>query len=211
MEQLSYLQKYYKIGDSLNLNIQFSAWFSKTVDNGDGTSTAYSYMTLIPLSDRNVTLTGFSSDTEGTKTVTLSYGGKTTTFDVIVYKPDPVLTKIEYSKGIKKNYVLYEEDLEINEGELIATYSDGSTETISLDNSDVSILDFDNTKEGDQEIHITYNGMETSTTVKVSSASDEITDEEEDSTIDRGPIQKVEVVQDHGKIIYYTKRGYSAW
>ena len=75
-------------------------------------------------------VTGFESETAGTKTLTITYQEKTTTFDVTV--SEVTLTKIEWkTEPTKKNYSVGE-SLDVTGGVITATYSDNSTKDIDV-------------------------------------------------------------------------------
>ncbi len=75
-------------------------------------------------------VTGFDSETAGTKTLTITYQEKTTTFDVTV--SEVTLTKIEWkTEPTKKNYSVGE-SLDVTGGVITATYSDNSTKDIDV-------------------------------------------------------------------------------
>lgn len=75
-------------------------------------------------------VTGFDSETAGTKTLTITYQEKTTTFDVTV--SEVTLTKIEWkAEPTKKSYSVGE-SLDVTGGVITATYSDNSTKDITV-------------------------------------------------------------------------------
>ena len=127
----------------LTLNARYSDGSVKTVTTGFAVS-------------------GFSSVTAGMKTLTISYGGKTTTLDVnvkavvltgITVKTLP--TKTEYRTG---------ESLNTAGLTLAATYSDGSTKII---NSGFAVSGFSSKTTGAKTVTVTYEGITTTFTVIV--------------------------------------------
>ncbi len=75
-------------------------------------------------------VTGFDSETAGTKTLTITYQEKTTTFDITV--SEVTLTKIEWkAEPTKKSYSVGE-SLDVTGGVITATYSDNSTKDITV-------------------------------------------------------------------------------
>ena len=75
-------------------------------------------------------VTGFDSETAGTKTLTITYQEKTTTFDITV--SEVTLTKIEWkAEPTKKSYSVGE-SLDVTGGGITATYSDNSTKDITV-------------------------------------------------------------------------------
>lgn len=184
----------YRVGESLNLTggkIQVKS--IKTV--GSNTEAVYE---VIDMTSTGVTVSGFSSTEVGEKTLTVAYKQKTATFTVAVTQTEAKLSTIEVSKlPKKKQYIQYQENLNVEGGELTATYTDGTTKTVALTNEEVIILDFDNTQLGEQQIHVIYKGLEASFPVTIYSPT-EPGDEEDEN----GPIQSVEIVHDPIKVNY---------
>ncbi|MBQ9679945.1 MAG: bacterial Ig-like domain-containing protein [Ruminococcus sp.] len=112
---------------------------------------------------------GYSSTTAGYKTVTVSYGGKTTTFKVTVRKKS--LTKIYVSKLPLKTEYFVDEALDTTGLELKADYDDGSTETIT---SGFITSGFNSTTAGTKTVTVAYGSKTASFKVKVSEATSAI-------------------------------------
>ena len=109
-----------------------------------------------------ITCTGFSSEAVGSKTVTASYDGKTTTFNVdieavklvsIAVKTNP--TKMSYYQG---------DALDSTGLTLTGTYNNGKTETIT---TDFTCSALDSSSAGQKTITVTYQGLTTTFTVTV--------------------------------------------
>ena len=109
-----------------------------------------------------ITCTGFSSDAIGSKTVTASYGGKSTTFNVdieavklvsIAVKTNP--TKMSYYQG---------EALDSTGLTLTATYNNGKMETVT---TGFTCSALDSSSAGQKTITVTYQGLTTTFTVTV--------------------------------------------
>ena len=109
-----------------------------------------------------ITCTGFSSDAVGSKTVTASYGGKSTTFNVdieavklvsIAVKTNP--TKMSYYQG---------EALDSTGLTLTATYNNGKTETVT---TGFTCSALDSSSAGQKTITVTYQGLTTTFSVTV--------------------------------------------
>ena len=185
----------YIIGEALDLSRgKIKLKYYRTA--GTAVSTSYE---IIDMNRNDVSVTGFSSSTEGTKTLTVTYSNKSTTFNVEVSKKDPKLVRIEVTKMPKKRrYVQYQEDLNPSEGSLTLIYSDNTTSVIDLIDDSVDILDFDNTVLGEQQIKVVYGGLETSFPVTVY----DIEDESDDTDDENGPITKVEAIQGLSKVDY---------
>ncbi|HJI47406.1 MAG TPA: bacterial Ig-like domain-containing protein [Oscillospiraceae bacterium] len=109
-----------------------------------------------------ITCTGFSSEAVGSKTVTASYGGKSTTFNVdieavklvsIAVKTNP--TKMSYYQG---------DALDSTGLTLTETYNNGKTETIT---TGFTCSALDSSSAGQKTITVTYQGLTTTFTVTV--------------------------------------------
>ncbi len=109
-----------------------------------------------------ITCTGFSSAAAGSKSVTASYGGKSTTFSVdieevklvsIAVKTNP--TKISYYQG---------DSLDSTGLTLTATYNNGNTETVT---SGFTCSALDSSSAGQKTITVTYQGLTTTFNVTV--------------------------------------------
>ena len=109
-----------------------------------------------------ITCTGFSSEAVGSKTVTASYGGKSTTFNVdieavklvsIAVKTNP--TKMSYYQG---------DALDSTGLTLTGTYNNGKTETIT---TGFTCSALDSSSAGQKTITVTYQGLTTTFTVTV--------------------------------------------
>ena len=138
---------YYK-GDTLN-----TAGLSLTVQNSNGsTSTVTSGFTCSPT----------KLSTTGTQTITVTYGGKTTTFTVTV---NPLSVK-SISVKTKPSKVNYSVGDTLNTAGLVlnVTYSNGTTGTVS---SGFTCSPASLTKAGTQTITVTYGGKTTTFTVNV--------------------------------------------
>ena len=109
-----------------------------------------------------ITCTGFSSAAAGSKTITASYGGKSTTFNVdieavklvsIAVKTNP--TKMSYYQG---------DALDSTGLTLTATYNNGKTETVT---TGFTCSALDSSSAGQKTITVTYQGLTTTFTVTV--------------------------------------------
>ena len=79
----------YNINEPLN-----TAGMAVTAYYSDGSSET------VPSGNGGYTTSGFSSTTAGSKTVTVTYKGKTTSFTVMVVNPDPTVTPVTSWKGL---------------------------------------------------------------------------------------------------------------
>ena len=108
------------------------------------------------------TASGFSSATAGSKTVTVTYNGKSATFTVTV--KTPTITGIVIKTQPTKTEYWIGEELDTTGLTLTATYSDGSTQTVS---SGFTTSGFSNTTAGSKTVTVTYNGKTATFTVTV--------------------------------------------
>ena len=139
--------KYY-VGDTFD---QTGLTLTATYNNGKTETVA-----------TGITCTGFSSDAAGSKTITASYGGKSTTFNVdieavklvsIAVKTNP--TKVSYYQG---------ECLDSTGLTLTGTYNNGKTETIA---TGFTCSALDSSSAGTKTITVTYQGLTTTFNVTV--------------------------------------------
>ena len=106
-------------------------------------------------------ITGFDSENVGKQTVTVSYRGKSATFEVNVSEKKVVDVEFEFPNDIK---IIQGEDLDLSSGKVILTYSDGRQQTIK---KGYAFTGFDKTKVGKQNITITYRDFSTALEVAV--------------------------------------------
>ena len=106
-------------------------------------------------------ITGFDSENVGKQTVTVSYRGKSATFEVNVSEKKVVDAEFEFPNDIK---IIQGEDLDLSSGKVILTYSDGSQQTIK---KGYAVTGFDKTKVGKQNITIIYRDFSTALEVAV--------------------------------------------
>ena len=128
----------------------------------------------IPMTDKDVQVSGYDKTKEGAQTITITYQGFKQTFQVTVNKktvqtPQEVkLEKVEIkTTPTKLEYIKDEENLDLTGGILKLTYSDKTTKEVLMTNKDVQVSGYDKTKEGTQTITITYQGFKQTFTVKV--------------------------------------------
>lgn len=107
-------------------------------------------------------LTGFNTSTVGTKTVTITYEGFTTTYIINVVEP-VVIKSIEIFTSPKKSYKIGESFVE--QGMIQATYSDNSQLLIPI-TSDL-LTGFDTSIVGTKTVTIIYEGVTTTYDITV--------------------------------------------
>ena len=109
-------------------------------------------------------LSGFDSETEGSKTVTVSYRGFTDDFTVQVQKK-PVITEIKITQQPYKTVYDLGEELDVTGLTVKAVYDNGTEETVSL--SDCTVTGFDSETEGVKTVMVSYQGKTAQFTVEV--------------------------------------------
>ena len=104
----------------------------------------------------DVTPSGYNPKKLGTQTITLTYSGKTTTFNVEVK---------DYVKGYKlvapkKNVYKINEELDLTDGKVVEQMASGiDGQEIPLTDSSVRVSTLDTTTEGTKEVEVEYNGF----------------------------------------------------
>ena len=103
--------------------------------------------------------TGFSSAVPGTVSVTVSYAGKTATFNVTIGTSSAALTGIAIKTAPSKTVYTYKKDasLDLTGLEVVATYSDSSTAPVDL--SACTISGYSAKPAGTKTITVTYEGL----------------------------------------------------
>ena len=184
----------YHIGDELELaGGKIRVKYNKTI--GGNTSIEYE---IIDMTNNSVTTSGFSSSEEGNQTITVSYQGKNTSFSIQVSKIETKIKKIEITKlPKKKRYIQNQEFLALTGARLTIYYLDNSTEEVELPNEEANVLEFDNTKIGEQEIIVVYRGLETTFPITIYEEGSEVEEDEPDS-----PIESIEILEGPSKKYY---------
>ena len=117
-------------------------------------------------------ISGFDSSNAGTKTITVTYGGATATYDVNV--KEIALESIVITAPTKKDYMIGE-SLDLTGGSLKATYNNGTIEEVPLTAAGVAISGFDSSKTSLQTITVTYGGETATFDVTVNSREYKVT------------------------------------
>ena len=116
---------------------------------------------IVAVSDSMVS--GFNSSTTGTKTITVTYEGKTATFTITVVAKS--ITSIAVTtKPTKTSYVVGQ-SLDVTGGKITAYYNDGSSSVVNMTASMVS--GFNSSTTGTKTLTVTYNGKTATFTVTV--------------------------------------------
>ncbi len=109
-------------------------------------------------------ITGFDNTKVGPQTLTVTYKGKITTFEVEIVAKS--LESIQVSTPPSKLKYLEEKDkLDVTGGTLTLTYNNGATEVINL--TPDMVTGFDNTQVGLQTLTVTYKGKITTFEVEI--------------------------------------------
>ena len=120
-----------------------------TVSYEDGTTTE------IDMTSELVETTGYNSSSLGSQTITVSYAGYTTTFDIIVKNEvtgisiKDLPSKMTYVKG---------ENIDLSDGVLVVTYEDGTNAEVPMTANEIEVIGFDSSSEGTQTVTISYAG-----------------------------------------------------
>lgn len=112
----------------------------------------------------NWKISGYNKNKVGKQTITVTYQGKRTTFEVTVTAK--VLTGIQISKQPNKLTYMQGESLNTAGLELTLTFNNGTTQKVT---SGFTTSDYDKNKTGKQTITVTYGGKTATFTVTVSS------------------------------------------
>lgn len=120
---------------------------------------------LISMTSDEVSVSGFNNEILGKQKLTVKYFNVESTFEVeIINKTIKSIEVIEKPFIIKYNL---EDSLDLTNGALLVTYEDGTTELISLTNSNVEVLGFDDKKPGINTLTVKYAGSSTTLDIEV--------------------------------------------
>ena len=161
----------YEIGETLELEGGII-----TVKYIDGTEED------IELPDYRVTVTGFTSDTAGIRTLTVNYKNKLAAFDVTI-KAEKKIKNIELKTKPSKTQYEYGEEIDLSGGKIILTYDDGTEEEVDINSIDVKVSGYDPTVSGRQTVTLEYGGKTTNIDVVVNSKK---TDAEQNENTNEG-------------------------
>ena len=102
----------------------------------------------IPLTNEEITVTGYDKDTLGKQTVTVTYKGLTTTFDVTVI-PRALAENFETDYFIGDTF-------DASKGRLRIARDDGSTFNVNMNSETVTLTSFNSDKDGQATVTVTY-------------------------------------------------------
>ena len=132
--------------------------------SGGMVNATYSNGSVSQIAMSEATVTGFDNTVAGTQTLTVTYDGKTASFDVEIVERQPVsITMLTNPK--QTEYLQMQETLDLSGGSFRVEYSIGESVDFPLTAADVS--GFDNSIIGEQTLVVIYEGVSTSFTVMV--------------------------------------------
>ncbi len=108
----------------------------------------------LPLDNAEITVTGYDNKTLGKQTLTVTYKGLTTTFEITVI-PRTVAENFESDYFVGDTF-------DNTKGRLRIARDDGSTFNVNLNSEKISLKAFDASKEGTTTILVTYKDGDTS-------------------------------------------------
>jgi len=149
--KVNYIQNYEKL-DLTGGNI-------KVIYNDESTDT-------ISMTNENVKVTGFDNSKVGKNTLTVSYNGSTSTFDVEIVSKSITGINISVSPS-KKNYIQNYEKLDLTGGIITVIYNDKTSDKVSMTNENVIASGFDNSKVGKNTVVVSYNGFKDTMEVEI--------------------------------------------
>ncbi len=125
----------------------------------------YEDTTSSPVKNDDLEITGFdSSNATDKQTITVTYGGKTATFDVKIVKAN--VTSITIKTQPNKLEYFTGGEIDLTGLEVTATYEDTTSSPVK--NDDLEITGFDSSKEADsQTVTVTYGEKTATFTVKI--------------------------------------------
>ena len=114
------------------------------------------------------TLSNPDMSTAGTKTVTVSYSGKTASFTITVNNPPATVSSIAIQSKPTKTVYTVGEKFDASGLKIKVTMSDGTTKTIT---SGFTLSNPDMSKAGTKSVTVTYSGKTTTFTITVKTAT----------------------------------------
>jgi len=140
---------------------------------GLAVTAVYSDGSTAVINNNELTVSGFDSGTPGSKTVTVSYGGKSAAFTVMVNQAAKTLVSITITTSPTKTTYAIDESLVLTGLAVTAIYSDGSTAVIN--NNELTVSDFDSATPGSKTVTVSYDGKTAAFTVMVNQAGKSLT------------------------------------
>lgn len=147
----------YMVNDTL---VRDGGILQATYSNGK-TAEISTNSTYVKFSSPNMTV-------PGTKNVTITYGGRSVNYSILVKEKPITLNKIEVlNLPIKTDYIQNTESLDLTGGKIRATFSNGNVLDIQMDSSDVNVVGFNNSNIGRNRLTVSYKGKTTSFDVNI--------------------------------------------
>lgn len=147
----------YMVNDTL---VRDGGILQATYSNGK-TAEISTNSTSVKFSSPNMTVSG-------TKNVTITYGGRSVNYSILVKEKPITLNKIEVlNLPIKTDYIQNTESLDLTGGKIRATFSNGNVLDIQMDSSDVEVVGFNNSNLGRNKLSVSYKGKTTSFDVNI--------------------------------------------
>ena len=100
-------------------------------------------------------VSGFNANRIGEQVLTVTYGGKTTTYTVVVRKKQATKVEVQ-AMPTKTVYIQNYETLDLTGAKVKVTYDNGTTEILNV--TEDMVTGFDNSKVGVNTIKISYHG-----------------------------------------------------
>ena len=104
--------------------------------------------------EAGVTIDSFNTNTVGTGSVTVKYGGKTASYPVTVVEKDVTSIEVKYLPT-KTNYVLGEE-LDLTGGVLTFNYDNSTSANVSMQGQGITLSGYDSSRTGTQFVTLSY-------------------------------------------------------
>ena len=146
------------VQSSISTKVEQNASFSTS---GIQVEATYSDGSIKILGAADLTITNISTETAGTKTLSVSYGGLTASIDVTVVG----VSSVTVAAGTLANVVKVGETLDTSKVKITVKYTDGSEEIVEAEALTFGALD--TTAAGDKKLAITYKGFTYEYDVKV--------------------------------------------
>ncbi len=129
-----------------------------TVHKTDGTEE------VLDFDAKGVSVSGFDTKNIGPKTITVKYGNKTDTFDIVVVSGN---VTVAFADGMLPRTIFVRgQEFDKRDGELVVT-ENGETKTVAFESTDVTVEGYDKDKVGKQTVFVIYHGGVTTLDVEV--------------------------------------------
>ena len=131
----------------------------ENLDLTDGVLTVYyedKTTANIPLTSNEIEVKGYDANSLGRQTITVTYQGQKTTFEITV--KNEIIQIVMKEKPSKTTYIRGE-NLDLTDGIITVYYEDTTTTEIPLTSDEISISGYDNKIIGTQTIIVTYRGL----------------------------------------------------